>query len=99
MNEITKPGIEKLRESLFAALDGLKDGTIDVARAKAMSDISQTIINSAKVEIDFQSQTKRLVRSDFFPAPEALEAPKTGTTNTQHGYLELNGSSTVHRMK
>lgn len=99
MNETTKPGIEKLRESLFSALEGLKDKTMDVATAKAMSDISQTIINSAKVEIDFQAQTKRLIRSDFFAAPEALEAPKTGTTQTKHGFLELNGNSTVHRMK
>ncbi len=90
---------EKLRESLFAALDGLKDGTIDVARSKAMSDISQTIINSAKVELDFQSQTKRLVRSDFFAAPEALEAPMNSITKTTHGVIESNGNSTVHRMK
>lgn len=45
--------IETLREHLFAALAGLKDGSIDIDRAKAMSDIGQTIINTAKVEVDY----------------------------------------------
>jgi hypothetical protein len=98
MSETNKPGIEKLRESLFAALDGLKNKTMDVATAKAMSDVSQTIINSAKVEIDFQSATKRLVRSDFFAAPETLEQSTSGITPTRHGHIEVNGKSTVHRI-
>lgn len=48
--------ITDLRKSLFQALDDLADKqaspeTID--RAKAISDVAQTIINSAKVEVDF----------------------------------------------
>lgn len=44
--------INDLRTHLFAALDGLSNGSMDIDRAKAISDVSQTIINSAKVEID-----------------------------------------------
>lgn len=101
-----KVGIEKLRESLFSALEGLSSGKIDVATAKAMSDIGQTIINSAKVEIEFQERTKRLVKSAFFASPEplpnnALEnpTPENGLIPTRHGIKEVNGNSTVHRMK
>lgn len=43
--------IETLREYLFDALKGLKDGSMPVEKAKAMSDVSQTIINSAMVEV------------------------------------------------
>lgn len=99
MSDTTKPGIEKLRESLFAALDGLKNKTMDVATAKAMSDVSQTIINSAKVELEFQAQTKWLAPSEFFPLPEALPPlSENGVTKTRHGVLETNGNSKVHRM-
>lgn len=68
----SQPGIEKLRESLFETLDGLRNKTMDIATAKAMSEISQTIINSAKVEIEFQQQHKRLVESEFFKMPNPL---------------------------
>jgi len=106
MSEAIKPGIENLREHLFATLTGLRDKTLDIATAKTISEVSQTIINSAKVEIEFQSQTKRLIKSGFFPSAEPLEPqkgaidpPKNGQTQTKHGTLESNGNSTVHRMR
>ena len=106
MSEAIKPGIENLREHLFATLKGLSEKTMDIATAKTISEVSQTIINSAKVEIEFQTQTKRLIKSAFFPSAEPLEAkkeaiepPKNGQTQTKHGILESNGNSTVHRMR
>lgn len=46
--------IADLRSHLFSALRGLtdKDTPMDVERAKAVSEVAQTLINSAKVEID-----------------------------------------------
>lgn len=44
--------VDDLREHLFATLEGLRAGTIDIERAKAISEVSQTIINSAKVEVE-----------------------------------------------
>jgi hypothetical protein len=47
--------VNDLREHLFAALDALndKDNPMEVERARAVSDIAQTIINTAKVEIEY----------------------------------------------
>lgn len=47
--------IDDVRRHLFAALDGLadRDRPLDLDRAKAIADVAQTIINSAKVEVDF----------------------------------------------
>lgn len=48
--------ITDLRTSLFKALEDLSDKTASpetIARAKAVSDIAQTIINTAKVEVDY----------------------------------------------
>jgi hypothetical protein len=42
-----------VRTHLFAALDGLKDGSMAIDKAMAIRDIGQTLINSAKVEVDF----------------------------------------------
>lgn len=45
--------IEGLRGDLFATLRGLKNGTIDIERARAITDVGQAIIASAKVEVDY----------------------------------------------
>lgn len=57
--------VEALRDSLFDTMAKLKDGKIDVATAKAAADLGQTIINTAKVEIDFARVTKTDVGSTF----------------------------------
>lgn len=62
----------ELREALFAALDGLKAGTIDVSTAKAMSDVSQTIINSAKLDIDYARHCGADIRMSFIEDGQAV---------------------------
>ena len=46
--------IADLRTELFATLRGLTDKSnpMDIERAKAVSDVAQTIINSAKIEVE-----------------------------------------------
>ncbi|MCL2076059.1 MAG: hypothetical protein FWH15_06425 [Betaproteobacteria bacterium] len=44
--------INELREVLFGTLRSLKAGEMEPAQARAINDTAQTIINSAKVEID-----------------------------------------------
>ena len=50
-----KNKIEDLRNHLFATIEALMDDEkpLDIDRAKAVADVAQVIINSAKVEIDF----------------------------------------------
>lgn len=45
--------IGDLREAMFDTLQALKDGKVTIEQAKAISDIGQVIINSAKVEVDY----------------------------------------------
>ncbi|QKE37424.1 hypothetical protein [Ferrovum myxofaciens] len=45
--------IQSLREVLFETLNGVKTGSVDVARAKSINETAQTIINSLKAEIDY----------------------------------------------
>lgn len=47
--------INDLRAHLFAVLEGLrdKDHPMEIERAKAISEVAQLVINSAKVEVDY----------------------------------------------
>lgn len=49
----TKNKMEGLRNHLFETIEGLRDGSITNDKAKAICEVSQVIINSAKVELEF----------------------------------------------
>lgn len=51
---MAKNKISDLRNHLFETLEALKDADkpMDIERAHAISEIAQTIINTAKVEVD-----------------------------------------------
>lgn len=69
--------IDALRTHLFDALAGLKDGTVAIEKAKAISDVAQTIINTAKVEVDYAKATGHK-GSTFLDKPSQLPAGITG---------------------
>jgi hypothetical protein len=46
--------IEDLRDHLFEIIEMLKEGDMELDKAKAIADIAQVIVNSAKVEVDFR---------------------------------------------
>jgi hypothetical protein len=47
--------LEDLREHLFETVKALRDGAnpMSIDRAKAISEVAQTVINSAKAEVDY----------------------------------------------
>ena len=51
--------IGALQEVLMQSLRDVRAGTLDTSKARAVNDLAQTLINSAKVEIDFLRATKR----------------------------------------
>lgn len=71
--------INDLRTHLFDALKGLKDKSMDIETAKAISDISQVIVNSAKVEVDYAKATGSK-GSGFLGKAEELPQGITGIT-------------------
>jgi hypothetical protein len=70
--------ITELRSALFDTLRGIKDGSIDIEKAKAINDTCQTLVNTAKVEINYLLVTNTQPDSVFF-TPEAKQLPN-GTT-------------------
>src|ERR1700743_256754 len=65
-----KNKISDLRNHLFETIEALKDdeNPMELARAKAISEVAQTIINSAKVEIEFMEVTGEMEQTEFFDA-------------------------------
>jgi hypothetical protein len=70
---MAKNKINDLRDHLFEALERLKDGDIDIQTAKAMADVGQVIINSAKIEIDFIKATGSNKDSGFIKLADGNE--------------------------
>ncbi len=73
-----KTKLDDLREHLFETIEQLKDEKkpLDIDRARAISQVADTIIKSAKVEVDFLKTTGARPASQFFPEKNpALEAP------------------------
>ncbi|MEQ5770036.1 hypothetical protein NFH98_20910 [Halomonas sp. H33-56] len=72
-----KNKIDDLRNHMFAQLERLGDEDLtgeeldkEIARARAMNGVAGSIIDSARVEVDFLKVTGRDKGSDFLPAPD-----------------------------
>lgn len=49
--------ISELRRQLFATLAGVKDGSIDLDKARAVNELGKTLVDTAKVEVDYLRAT------------------------------------------
>jgi hypothetical protein len=77
---VAKNKLKDLRDHLFETLEALKDpdNPMELERAKVISDVAQTIINSAKVEVDLVKVVGgHTPPASFFEIePESRELPK-----------------------
>lgn len=62
---MTKNKIQDLRNHLFLALERLHDGDLDVNSALAIAKVGQVIVESAKVENQYQKIMDSNKRSAF----------------------------------
>lgn len=79
--------ITALREHLFAALQGVKDKTLDLDQARAINELGKTIVDTAKVEVDYLKATGG--------GESAFIDTAVGADNLPPGIT----SRTVHRLK
>lgn len=69
-----KNKIEDLRNHLFATIEALLDeeNPMDIERAKAVSDVANVVINSAKVEVMYMRLTGSN-GTNFIPESNQIE--------------------------
>lgn len=80
-----------LRAALFETLEGVKAGTVDLDRARTINELGKTLIDSAKVEVDFIRATDGDASS--FIQPE--QAPRLESV----GGTDWPGQVTRHRLQ
>lgn len=90
--------INGLRDVLFDTLRKLKAGQMDVDKAKAINDTAQTIINTAKVEVEHMKIAGG-TGSSFIPAQEPHRLPGKEATPTATGVKVVSGNVTTHRLR
>lgn len=84
---MAKNTMQDLRDHLFETLEALKDKDepMDIERAKAVSQVAQTLIETAKAEVKFMEQTGEIVESNFFDRLPDRKPPQltrgTGTND------------------
>lgn len=70
--------ISDLRKHLFDAIAGVRDGSMDVEKAKTVAELSKVVVESAKVEVDFMKMRgEGLKGTGFIPEEKLIEAPGT----------------------
>ena len=75
---MAKNKIDDLRDHLFETIEALKDPDkpMDIPRAKAVAEVARTIIDSAKVEVEFLKVTGAAKSTNFLPVePERPTIP------------------------
>lgn len=87
--------ITELRSALFDTLRALREGKIDIDRAGAINDTAQTLINSAKVEIDHM---KLVGGTSVFFAGDSVPKIQRTNTGTKTVAKLPGGYITQHRM-
>ena len=105
--------MDDLRSVIFDTIDDVRKGKLDAATAKAISELSQNVINSAKAEAYYARATGQVVRSGLIsteqaappraaPAADTLPAATTSVTRTHTDrgtVIEREGNRTRHILK
>ena len=60
-----KDKIQDLRHHLFETIEMLKDKEIDINTARVIAEVSQVIVNTAKVEVSFIRATQSTEDTGF----------------------------------
>ena len=100
MNEVHLGAVRKVMLEQLIALRAAKPGadlTEELKRSKGVSELSQTLINSARVEVDYLPLTDQ-GQSIFLDMPPGSHVARVGTT-VQAGDRNGITSITKHRMR
>lgn len=98
--------INALREQLFKTLTAVREGNMEIDRAKAVVTVADAIIDSARVEVEFTRVTGQNSTSGFLTSGQVPEAETTGTPEAQAAIAEgttvtniPGGRIVTHRLK
>lgn len=76
--------IGDLRETLFATLEAVKNGSMDLDKARQINEVAKTIVDTAKVEVEYLRATGGGESSFIDTATGADNLPQGITGRTVH---------------
>ena len=86
MNQNETPtGMASLQDILMQSIKDVRSGSMDASTAKALNEMAQTLINSAKVEVEFMRATKRSESRFFQHGVESTPRQQCGTQKIVNG--------------
>jgi hypothetical protein len=86
---VAKNKLSDLRNHLFETIETLKDNDndlrmpIEIERAKAVAQVAQAIINSAKLELQFLGLSGQEAKSEFLEPPDTKARPSLLPINSK----------------
>lgn len=78
MENNQKNDINELREILFSTIRGVSSGKVKPDTARSVIDLSQMVIETAKVEILFLKETENKNGTGFFDKPSTIPPDPAG---------------------
>jgi hypothetical protein len=66
--------VDDLRTVLFNMIEGVRIGDISLEKARTVADLSQVIVNSAKMEVEFIKATNGKGRASGFLGTQEVES-------------------------
>jgi hypothetical protein len=95
-----KKNISDVRAALFKVLEGLTDAEkpMDLDRARAVNETAQTIINSAKVEVDYLRVTGQS-NAGFLEEPPQITSDQSTSGVPKQGSVEHFPGGIRHRLR
>ena len=86
MNHTETPtGMASLQDILMQSINDVRSGAMETSTAKALNEMAQTLINSAKVEVEFMRATKRSESRFFQNGFESTPRKRGGTQKIVNG--------------
>lgn len=94
---MTKNKLSDLRDHLFETLEALrdKDAPMEIARAKAIANVAQVIINSATVEVKAMDAFGQTNPSEFFDRKQVPALPPGAAASTENKKRVLTNGNSV----
>lgn len=71
--------IQDLREVLFQTIEGVRNNSVELDKARTINELGKTLIDSAKVEVDFlrvtEGDASSFLGAEKKPSGPALPSP------------------------
>ncbi len=86
--------ITDLRDLLFDAIEGVRNGSLDTEKAKTINELSKTLVDTGRTEID-NAKITGAMSGEFLDTSQANRLPAPGHTTHERTGLGMRTTTTL----